>query len=360
MRSHRLQSLRLALVLSIVPVTVVRELAAQSPAPRATKQMQPADLKAWKSIRQSVLSNDGKWFAYVLAPNEGDATLIVRSTGPDGKEMKYVIGEAAAGGGRGGPPGADGGAAQSLAISGDSRWVAFTIYPAASVGRAGGRGGAGRGGAGRGGPGGATQDQPAAPAQNKMGLVNLATGEKKEFDRVRRFAFNGDKPMWIAMQSFPEQPATGGGGGATGGAAGGAAGGGAAPRTQGTDLVLYNLSTGDAVNVGNVAEFGFDDSGEWLAYSVDARDQIGNGVQLRNMRTDVVRPIDSERALYRHLVWADSAPALVVLRGRADSTARDTLFSVVSFTDVANGSPKKTVFDVTQRTDFPAGMKVSP
>src|SRR4029079_672899 len=188
MRSLRLPylSLRVAFVVSILPAIAGRGLAAQSPAPRATKQMQPAHLKGWKSIRQSVLSNDGKWFAYVLAPNEGDATLIVRSTGPDGKEMKYPIGEAGgAGAGRGGPPGADGGPAQSLAISADSRWVAFTIYPAASTGRAGGRGGGGRGGAGRGGAGGATQDPAAAPAQNKMGLVNLATGEKKEFDKVR-------------------------------------------------------------------------------------------------------------------------------------------------------------------------------
>jgi dipeptidyl aminopeptidase/acylaminoacyl peptidase len=357
MRSNSFPSLRLVgavLVFSSLS-TAHRQLVAQ--APRATRQMQPADLKAWKSIRQSVLSNDGKWFAYVLAPNEGDATLIIRSTGADAKEMKYPIGEAGgAGGGRGGPPGADGGAGQSLAISADSRWVAFTIYPAASAGRAGGRGGAGRGGAGRGGSGtGGGQDQAAAPAQNKMGLVNLATGEKKEFDKVRRFAFNGDKPTWVAMQSFPEQPAPAAGGNAAGGNAAAAA-----ARTQGTDLVLYNLSTADAVNVGNVAEFGFDDSGDWLAYTVDARDQIGNGVQLRNMRTDVVRPIDSDRALYRHLAWADSAPALLVLRGRADSTARDTLFSVVAFTDVAASSPRKTVFDAAQRNDFPAGMKISP
>ncbi|HEY6830745.1 MAG TPA: hypothetical protein VI259_28050, partial [Gemmatimonadaceae bacterium] len=349
MRAHTLQSLRLvrvAFVISVLPVLFGRDLIAQAAPARAAKQMQPADLKGWKSIRQSVLSNDGKWFAYVLAPNEGDATLIVRSTGADGKEMKYPIGEAGgAGGGRGGPPGADGGAGASLAISGDSRWLAFTIYPAATAGRAGGRGGAGRGGAGRGGAGGTTQDQAATPAQNKMGLVNLATGEKKEFDKVRRFAFNGDKPTWIAMQSFPEQPA------ATGGATGGAT----TARPLGTDLVLLNLSNGDAVNVGNVAEFGFDDSGDWLAYTVDARDQIGNGVQLRNMRTDVVRPIDSDRALYRHLAWADSAPALLFLRGRADSTARDTLYSVVAFTDVAASSPRKMVVDVAQRTDFPAG-----
>ena len=90
------------------------------------------------------------------------------------------------------------------------------------------------------------------------------------------------------------------------------------------------------MNVGNVAEFGFDDSGEWLAYTIDARDQIGNGVQLRNMRTDVVRAIDSDRALYRHLVWSDSGSTRSpCCAGSIDSTARDTVYSVVAFTNVS-------------------------
>jgi len=120
-----------------------------------TKQLESADLKAWKGIRQSALSPDGKWFAYVLAPNEGNATLILRSTGTDAKETKFAIGEA--GGGRGGggaPPGADaGGAGASLAISADSKWLAFTIYPQSTAGQ----GRAGRGGNGA--RGGAPQQQ---------------------------------------------------------------------------------------------------------------------------------------------------------------------------------------------------------
>ncbi len=338
---------------------------AQQPAASGpTKQLEPADLKAWKTIRQSALSPDGKWFAYVLAPNEGNATLVLRSTGTDAKETKFPIGEA--GGGRGGggaPPGADaGGAGAPLAISGDSKWLAFTIYPPSTTGQ----GRAGRGGNGA--RGGATQQgaAPAAPRQNQLGLVNIATGEKKQFDRVRRFAFNGDKPTWLAMQSYPEATAATGDAAATPtggrGGRGGAApntGGGAAGRAEGTDLVLYNLSTGEISNVGNVAEFGFDDSGDWLAYTIDARDEIGNGVQLRNMRTDVVRGIDSDRALYRRLVWSDSLGALAVLRGKADSLGRDTLFSVVTFTKVTSGTPVKSVFDPAAHSEFPAAMKIA-
>jgi len=322
-------------VIAFAPAAVAQQAtAARSP----TKQMQPADLKAWKSIRGSVLSNDGKWFAYVLAPNEGDATLIVKSTGADAKETSYPIGSAGGAGGFGG--------GAPVSISGDSRWLAYTINPPAANG-------AGRG---RGGRGAAQQGAaPAGPTQSKMGLVNLATGEKKEFEKVRRFAFNGDKPTWIAMQSFPETPTpaaapAGGRGGA------GAAGGG---RVEGTDLVLYNLANAEMVNVGNVGEFGFDDSGEWLAYTIDARDEIGNGIQLRNMRTDVVRAVDSDRALYRHLAWSDSLPALVVLRGKADTLTRDTLFSVVAINNVAEAQPKKLVFDPAHASGFPTGMKIA-
>ena len=338
---------------ALLLVTSASAIQAQEPTALRgpTRQMQPADLKAWKSIRQSVLSNDGKWFAYVLAPNEGDASVVIRSTGPDGKEMKFPIGDAS-GGGRGGAPagrGGEGAGSASLAISGDSRWVAFTIYPPSTAGR-GGRGrGAGRGGA--------TQENAVTPPQNKLGLVNVATGAEKEFAAVRRFAFNGDKPAWIAMQSYAPPAALSA---ASTGAPGGRGGNGTTTaRNAGTDLVLYNLASGEAVNVGNVAEFGFDESGEWLAYTIDARDEIGNGVQLRNMRTDVVRAIDSDRALYRQLAWADSLPALAVLRGRVDSTAHDTIYSVLTFTSLGAPAFKKTVFDAAEHREFPRGMEVA-
>src|SRR5579885_514343 len=348
----RTRRLAYAAPFALAAAVLFAPVARAQTAPHGTKQMQPADLKAWKSIRQSVLSNDGKWFAYVLAPNEGNAEVIVKSTGGDGKEMKFPIGDASAGGrgGAGGPPpGADfgGGANASLAISGDSKWVAFTIYPnAAPANGATGRGGRG----GRGAPGAASNgNAQATPNRNKVALVNLATGAKQEFDGVRRFAFNGDKPAWIALQSYPATPAAAAPGGAP-----------AAPASAGTDLVLHNLANGEAVNIGNVGEFAFDEDGEFLAYTIDARDEIGNGVQLRNMRTDVVKAIDSDRSLYRSLAWADTNQALTVLRGRIDTTAKDTIYSVVAFTNIAAAQPTKLVFDASQHGDFPKDMAIAP
>src|SRR5688572_19535431 len=36
----------------------------------ALKQLDPADLAFWKNVRFTAVSNDGKWFAYQLTPNE--------------------------------------------------------------------------------------------------------------------------------------------------------------------------------------------------------------------------------------------------------------------------------------------------
>ena len=55
--------------------------------------------------------------------------------------------------------------------------------------------------------------------------MNLATGDKKEYPRIRRFAFSGETPGWIALHRYGPTPragrrrrrgaaAPGGGGGA--------------------------------------------------------------------------------------------------------------------------------------------------
>jgi len=300
-----------------------------------------ADIKAWNTIRSATLSNDGKWFAYVIAPNEGDGTLVLKSTTDASKETRFTAG------------GTGGG---TFTISGDSKWIGFIVAPPRPAGAAapGGRGGRG-GGANAPGAAGAN----AAAPRNKFVLVNIATGEKKEFERIRSFQFNGESATWVALQGYAagapavDAPPPGGGRGAGGGAPGGG-------QNGGGDLNLYRMSNGEMVNIGNVGEFAFNEDGSYLAWTTETPDMVGNGVQIRNLKTDVSHSYDSERALYRRLVWVDSVDAVGVLRGKIDTVSRDTLFSIVSFTAFdASGPTKKTVFDPSQHPDFPAAMKIA-
>ena len=323
--------------------------AQQPAAPAGNRQMSIADLRGWKSIRGQSVSPDGKWLAYQLAPNDGDATVVIRATSGD-TEWKFPVGDASAvgrgggagGGGRGAAPGA-------VTISGDSKWAMFNVNPPKPAPGRGGR--AGRG---------------SAP-EPKVALIDLATGKEKDFARIRRFAFAGDHPRWLALHTQVPSAAGAGaaaeaapaGGGGRGGRGGGA--GGAAPaRVDASDLLLYDLSNGTMVNVGNVGEFGFDHDGRYLAYTIETADHVGDGIQLRDLQTDVVRPLDGARAAYRQLAWADSGLALSALRVTPDSAARDTNVAVLAFTAFGPGGPKETVLDLDGRADAPAGMAISP
>ena len=134
MQSTRTRLFLAAALISAVPFfgsTPAMEQAAAASAQSVKKSVELDDIIAWKSIGTTALSDNGEWFAYRVAPQEGDAELIVRNVA-SGKETKFNLGEVGApgggGGGRGGgPDGAGGGA--GLSFSDDSKWIAFNTNP---------------------------------------------------------------------------------------------------------------------------------------------------------------------------------------------------------------------------------------
>jgi len=286
---------------------------AQQPiAAAAKRQLTMEDLLSWKGIRTPAISNDGQWLAYVLAPNEGDAEVVVRGTRAGATETRAAIGE---------PPGGFGPA--GVAISGNSRWAAYTIYPKAEDAKK------------------ARRDR--RPIVTKVGVIELATGTKREFDRVRSFRFAGDRSNVIALQLMPPD--------APAGAAGGAGAAAAAP--SGSVVMVVDLSGGTPVTLAGVGEFAFDAAGQFLAYTLDQRDLLGNGVQLRELSTGIVRALDAEKAKYGRLTWADTGDALAVLRSVADSATKDTLTTVLGWARLASRTP--TAVTINERSEGVTG-----
>jgi len=286
--------------------------AATSAGSSTLKQLDPADLAFWKNVRFTALSNDGKWFAYQLTPNEGDAEVVVRPTA-EGEERRFKIGEP--------PPPAGwfgGGGNTSVVISDDAKWLGFFKYPTAADAK--------------------KLKKDRKPVQSGVVLLNLATGETREFDKVRRFSFAPKQANWVALQRYAAD---------------------GAPAGAGADLLLVDVRNGTVTSIGNVGEFAFDDAGTRLAWTIEGRDLVGNGLQVRDLKTDVVRVLDSEKALYRRLAWADSGLALAVLRGRPDSAASDTSYVVLGYAGFTPAM-KGVVFTPTDTGGFPSGLRIVP
>jgi len=281
--------------------------------PRPLEDIQ--DILAWKSLRSASISNDGQWFAYRLSPQEGDGEAIIRKTKEE-KEYKYPAGEVT-------------GFSRDIVFSEDSEWVAFTIYPKREEAK--------------------KLKKQKKKAYNKVTLLNLASGEKIEFEKINKFAFSGEDSSWLALHKYP-------------------------PETKGTpsendkekdqwrgaDLIIHELSTGNDLNIGNVAEFAFDKKGNWLAWIVDAQEKSGNGIQMRNMKTGVILPLDSDKVVYKRLTWTEEGDGLAVLKGKDDDDYEDKLYSLVGFHGFSSKAPSKVVYEPKEDKDFPEGLTISP
>jgi dipeptidyl aminopeptidase/acylaminoacyl peptidase len=304
----------------------------------APRPIEVADIMKWKRISSPTPSVDGQYFASKLIPVEGDSEVVVRRI-KDGKEWRFPVGESAGGGGFG-PA-----AARDIAFSEDGKWFAYTVSPTFRESK--------------------RLRRERRPLQNKVVLVNLETEKKTEFEKVKRFTFSGERGTWLALHRYgAEGPGQGGPAGAGAAPTGGtSAAPGATPpveRPTGSDLILHELATSNQLNLGNVSEFSFDEKGDWLVWIIDAQDKIGNGLQLRNMTTGVVTPLDSDKASYKGLTWTEKNAGLTSLKGVEDKAWEDKLYSVVAFTGFSTGTPQKTVYDPREDKSFPAGMTISP
>lgn len=270
------------------------------------------DVGAWKAIPAfggTQLSPDGSWFAYVLNPNEGDAELIIRKTS-DTTKIKYPIGS---------------GTFFAFNFSDDSQWIAFKVYPKEKDKKS------------------APKGPAAKPLTDKVFLINLSTKKKTEFERVKSFAFNGEKSSVLALHLNPTNTPSGPN----------------ADGPKGSDLLLFDLASAKTQNLGNISEYSFNKKGDWLALTVDAAEKAGNGIWVRNMASNVVMILDNDKATYKSLNWTEKGDGLALLKGVKDEKYKTDLNSVLG---VKNFSAVPELVSYEPKKDsaaFPKGMSIS-
>jgi dipeptidyl aminopeptidase/acylaminoacyl peptidase len=281
-------------------------------APPGPRPIALLDILAWKSIGAAELSPDGSWFMYRLSPLEGESEIVLREV-RGAKEHRFPIGEAPRYGG-----------SLRTGFSADSKWAAFLSYPGSKEAKA--------------------LRKERKRVMTTAVLVDLAKGEKTELEKVRAIAFSGDNPGFVALHRYaPESQEK------------------EKDKWNGSDLVVRELATGKEVNIGNVAEFAFDKGGTKLALLIDAQGQAANGLQLRDMATGTVVPLENDKASYKSLAWTEKGEALSFLKGKEDKAYEDKLWSVVGVTGFRDPKgPRKVVYDPAADKAFPEGLTVSP
>ena len=292
-------------------------------------QAQPATAKRpltydvmdyWKTIQGTRLSDDGQWLAYATSAQSEDGELVVRHV-RTGQEFKHARGT-------------------SPAFTPDGRFVVFTIaQPKADEEREAAESTAAEGSAGRGattgtGRGNARAREP----RTGMGILTLADGQVKTFEKIGSFSLPDKSSAWLAYH----KGLGGGGRGGRGGAAGGRGGRGTPPaatpaagetggrqnaarekrKDPGADLVIRNLATGEEVTVPEVSEYEWNQNGSWIAYAVSSPDAAKDGAFARRTADGTVTPLLTGRGHYKSLTFDEAGTQLAFLSDQADYAQR--------------------------------------
>lgn len=303
--------MRNLLVSSFLVLAAAMPVAAQSKPP-----VPVSDYGKWETLvtyrEYGGLSPDGKWLAYGINRSNRENELRVTNIA-DGTTKIAGFG------------------AQPV-FSSDSRWVAYVIgYSEAQEDKL---------------------KKDKKPVQNKMGLMNLGTGEQTVVEAIEAFAFSPDG-SYLAMRRYPPEKKDSEKKDSPDPTAD-------AEATPGATLLLRELASGRETSFASVSEFAWQDlpvRGTLLAMTINAEDKTGNGVQLFNVRGASVRALDTSSSVYSGLAWRKKSADLAVLRSKTGEHREGPTQVALAWMNLGEAGESARVYDPTGDAKFPAGMR---
>ncbi len=281
------------------------------------KALTQADWDKWKAISGSIITNDGKWAAYTVAPQVGDGEFIVRSTSgaTEYKVARGYLGRPnnVPGGLRpraGGNPEDEPGGPQIAPgqFTPDGKFALVMTYPTqAEFDRV------------------ARDRRRAAQVQGRsdLAIVRLSDGNVTTVPRVRSVRVPRLAGAWIAYNvtdSAAADSAARPAGAAPAGQQGARPA--ASRRRFGSTLTLRNMASSAEETIADILEFAFDDSAKVLVYSVVSRIDGKDGVFSRNLSTGQVATLVSGKGDYDQMTL-DRTGAQVAFVTNRDEFGKD-------------------------------------
>ena len=272
------------------------EVAAQERTP-----VTPQDYSQWETLGGGVLSPNGAHLAVSIRRVDSTSELRIFAAGITNLESEPTSGPKVVASG------------SSPQFASNARWLAYRIgYTEAEQER---------------------MREEDRPVRNRMGLLNLVSGEEEILDAVASFLFD-DSGEYLAIRGYP----------ATG--------------AEASDLIIRALESGSSINFGNVSEFSWQDNAPRLAMTVSTESGAGNGIQLYDAISSSLLVLDSGDATFTKLAWREDEDDLAVLRSTESQSHQEPTHVVLAWRDLASGTSTTFQFDHRSHNGFASGMRV--
>ena len=242
--------------LAAVTLLAVPALALAQERPLVT----PDDYGRWENLGPATLSPHGDWIAYTVTRVDETSELRVRKLDEDSTRV-FAWGS-------------------SPGFSPDGRWLAWTVGVSPEE-----------------------RENSDEPVRDKASLMDLRTGEIREFEAASERAFDASG-RWLALRGYaPDEPAG-----------------------KGADVRIVTLATEAETTFGNVGEMAWSPMGSHLALAIATGTDVGNGVQVYDAGAGTLRSMDASASAYQSLRWRDESRDLAALRSRDDASADGTAY----------------------------------
>lgn len=274
------------------------------------KPVTPADYGKWETLGPGVLSRDGRWLAVTIGRVDGTSELRLHRASQAGEAAST-------------DPAFKADEGREPVFSDDGWYLAYRIGQSEAEREK-------------------LQDEKKA-VHDKLGLLRLdgdvSAAKPDGVDGVARFGFAAGGG-YLAMHKYAPEGS----------------------KRKGADLLVRNLAAGSDATFGNVGEFVWQEDGALLAMTIDAEARLGNGVQLYDAGTGLLRVLDSGDADFVGLAWRKKDDDLAVFRSRKDEAYEEDTNLVLAWRDLraaaTDARPPMLTYDHSKDAAFPAGMRV--
>ena len=263
------------------------------------------DYKSWSRISSVSLSGDGNWMTFAYSPNGGDDTLYIKNI-DSGKAFTEPY-------------------CSNPLFSDDSRWLVYKRNLKKKEAE--------------------KLRKGKKPVHSRGVLLNLASGEKTEWEKVDDMTLSPKSDYLLISKSGEKN------------------------GRRATDLLIKDLKTGSLMNIGNVSQYKFNRKGSHLAYIIDAEDRAGNGIYLMDLAKSTIKPMDTDTLTYSQLTWddemlyrseeAEKGSALAVLKGHKADSLEERVNTLLVFREVNTDDPAMITYDPSLAAGFPGDYVLS-
>ena len=231
----------------------------------------PGDYGRWERLGDVEVSPFGDWIAYVVTRVDEASELRVRRLEDDSVRV-FPWGS-------------------TPRFSPDGGWLAWTVgLPPEERERL------------------AESDEP---IREKASVMDLQTGETREFDAVSEHRFDASG-RYVALRGYPPDE----------------------PSGKGADLRIIALASGTETSFGNVDAMAWSPAASLLAMAIATGTDVGNGVHVYDAAAGTLRSAAASGSAYRSLSWRDASTDLAALRSRDAASADGTAYDVLAWRDL--------------------------